>query len=73
MGGVALDGDITLKGVNAATRLNIFTGASGNMVLNGKVSVETSGSGTAMISSGDMLRNGRRPGRDGNAGGEYQK
>uniref|UniRef100_UPI003AB8EE82 autotransporter-associated beta strand repeat-containing protein n=3 Tax=Akkermansia TaxID=239934 RepID=UPI003AB8EE82 len=56
MGGVALDGDITLKGVNAATRLNIFTGASGNMVLNGKVSVETSGSGTAMISSGDMLR-----------------
>ncbi|MFR1528397.1 autotransporter-associated beta strand repeat-containing protein [Akkermansia sp.] len=56
MGGVALDGDITLKGVNAATRLNIFTGASGNIVLNGKVSVETSGSGTAMISSGDMLR-----------------
>ena len=62
--GISLDGNITLKGANAATRLNIFAGSAGTMTLNGLVSVETSGTGTA---------DGRRPGRNGNAGGEYQK
>ena len=52
-GGVSLDGDITLKGTNAATALSIFNGATVNVNLNGKVSVETSGTGTAAIASGD--------------------
>ena len=55
-GGVSLDGDITLKGTNAATALSIFNGASVNVNLNGKVSVETSGTGTAAIASGDSLQ-----------------
>ena len=56
--GISLNGDITLKGTNAATRLNIFTGSAGTMTLNGLVSVETSGDGTATIGSGDSLRMG---------------
>lgn len=55
-GGVSLDGDITLKGTNAATALSIFNGATVNVNLNGKVSVETSGTGTAAIASGDSLQ-----------------
>ncbi|MCC8149425.1 autotransporter-associated beta strand repeat-containing protein [Akkermansia sp.] len=55
-GGVSLAGDITLKGTNAATTLNIFTGATVNVNLNGKVSVETSGNGRATIVSGDSLK-----------------
>lgn len=55
-GGVSLAGDITLKGTNAATALSIFSGATVNVNLNGKVSVETSGTGTAVISSGDSLQ-----------------
>lgn len=55
-GGVSLAGDIALKGTNAATTLNIFTGATVNVNLNGKVSVETSGTGTATIVSGDSLK-----------------
>ena len=56
--GISLDGNITLKGANAATRLNIFAGSAGTMTLNGLVSVETSGTGTATIGSGDGLRMG---------------
>ncbi|WP_354831816.1 autotransporter-associated beta strand repeat-containing protein [Akkermansia muciniphila] len=55
-GGVSLAGDITLKGTNAATKLSIFNGATVNVNLNGKVSVETSGTGTATILSGDSLQ-----------------
>ena len=55
-GGVSLAGDITLKGTNAATALSIFNGATVNVNLNGKVSVETSGTGTAAIASGDSLQ-----------------
>ena len=55
-GGVSLAGDITLKGTNAATKLSIFNGASVNVNLNGKVSVETTGTGTAAILSGDSLQ-----------------
>ena len=55
-GGVSLDGDVTLKGTNAATVLNVFTGITGTATLNGKVSVETSGTGTATIASGDSLK-----------------
>ena len=55
-GGVSLAGDITLKGTNAATALSIFNGATVNVSLNGKVSVETSGTGTATIASGDSLK-----------------
>ena len=55
-GGVSLAGDITLKGTNAATKLSIFNGATVNVNLNGKVSVETSGTGTAIILSGDSLQ-----------------
>lgn len=54
-GGVSLDGDVTLKGTNAATVLNVFTGITGTATLNGKVSVETSGSGTATLAGGDSL------------------
>ncbi|MFR4985389.1 MAG: autotransporter-associated beta strand repeat-containing protein [Akkermansia muciniphila] len=55
-GGVSLDGDVTLKGTNAATVLNVFTGITGTATLNGKVSVETSGSGTATLAGGDSLQ-----------------
>ena len=55
-GGVSLDGDVTLKGTNAATVLNVFIGITGTATLNGKVSVETSGTGTATIASGDSLK-----------------
>ena len=55
-GGVSLAGGITLKGTNAATALSIFNGATVNVNLNGKVSVETSGTGTATIASGDSLK-----------------
>lgn len=55
-GGVSLDGDVTLKGTNAATFLNVFTGITGTATLNGKVSVETSGSGTATLAGGDSLQ-----------------
>ena len=55
-GGVSLDGDVTLKGTNAATVLNVFIRITGTATLNGKVSVETSGTGTATIASGDSLK-----------------
>ena len=55
-GGVSLDGDVTLKGTNAETVLNVFTGITGTATLNGKVSVETSGSGTATLAGGDSLQ-----------------
>lgn len=53
---MSLDGDVTLKGTNAATVLNVFTGITGTATLNGKVSVETSGSGTATLAGGDSLQ-----------------
>ncbi|MCB5930915.1 hypothetical protein LJB63_16375, partial [[Eubacterium] rectale] len=39
-----------------ATVLNVFIGITGTATLNGKVSVETSGTGTATIASGDSLK-----------------
>lgn len=65
-GGVSLDGDVTLKGTNAATVPNVFTGITGTATLNGKVSVETSGTGTATIASVRPAMPGA-PGRNGNA------
>ena len=55
-GGVSLAGDILLRGLNKATTLSIFNGATVNVNLNGKVSVETTEAGTATISSGDSLK-----------------
>lgn len=69
-GGVSLDGDLTLKGTNAATALSIFNGATVNVNLNGKVSVETSGTGTAAIASGDSLQM-LAAWRNGHAGCQY--
>ena len=56
--GISIAGDITLKGANAATKLDVFTGTAGTMTLNGKVTVETSGTGTATLGGGSSLKLG---------------